>query len=72
MFDLGCNDNAIRNSVCTKSIMGNVAGNQIGVGDINIVATTPVPSKSFLSSTKQTAIFIATLFKNIICLAKYI
>ena len=45
VFDFAHNDNAIYNGVCTKSIMGNVAGNQIGVGDINIIDTTPVPCR---------------------------
>ena len=45
LFDFGYNDNAIYNSICTKSIMGNVAGNQIAVGDINIIDTPPVPCR---------------------------
>ena len=45
MFDFGYNDIAICNGICTKSIMRNVARNQIGVRDINIIDTTPVPSR---------------------------
>ena len=53
VFDFGYHDNAIHHSVCTKSILGTVAGNQIGVGDINIIDTTPVPCrKSTLPMSK--------------------
>ena len=37
VFDFGSNDIAICNGICTKSIMRNVARNQIGVGDINSI-----------------------------------
>ena len=45
VFDFGYNDIAICNGICTKSITRNVARNQIGVGDINIIDITPVLSR---------------------------
>ena len=45
VFDFGYKDIAICNGICTKSIMRNVARNQSGVGDINIIDTTPVLSR---------------------------
>ena len=45
MRDFGYCDNTIRNTRCTKSIMGNVSGSKTGLGDINKIDTTPVPCR---------------------------
>lgn len=43
--DFGYGDNTIRNTVATKSIQGNSSGNQLGLGELNKIDSTPVPCR---------------------------
>ena len=65
--DFGYGDNIIRNSVAARSIKGNVSGNQLGISNINIIDSTPLPcrkrkSSNALSHTKRQLVKI--LAKN--------
>ena len=43
----GYNDNTIRTAKSAKSIIGNVRGSAVGLDNLNIIDTTPVPCRKF-------------------------